>query len=63
MLLPAAVSAVVIKHNSERGNDDLRGDDSGKNCDPSAAQSGRVVNTIFGVLGLISRLTFRIGHC
>jgi len=42
MLLPAAVSAVVIKHNPERGSDDLRGNDDGKNCDPSATQSGRI---------------------
>ena len=36
MLLPAAASALVIEHNPERGNEDLRGDHDGKNYEPGA---------------------------
>jgi hypothetical protein len=46
MLLPAAASALVIKRNPERSDDDLRGDDDAKNDDPSAAHGdNRVVET------------------
>jgi hypothetical protein len=63
MLLPSTASAVVIKHKPKCGNDELHGNDNGKDCDSGDAHGdNRVVNRSFEVPGLVSRLAFRFGH-
>jgi hypothetical protein len=42
------------QRDAKRANDDLRGNHDGKNYDPGAARSGRVVNAGFQVLSLLA---------
>jgi hypothetical protein len=64
MLLPAAASALVIKRNPERGNDDLCGNDDAKNDDAGAAHGdSRVADARLEGFAFVSALIFRVGHC